>query len=541
MHRRIDGICCYQCGWVLASDQLEDTTQPYIQHDIFFMSLPFTTHYFLCINTAMASAAVENDLTCSICLDLFDCPTTLSCGHSFCLQCLEDACKSAKLFTCPHCRAPYEQLPQLSKNVVLASLVETLSVQAAAALANGDDKSPSVVDSGTIESLGKDGECRWCGKHGKPVQMFCTLDHALICTACTVEGEHRSHNVITLEREKEARKESLKEDMNSVTKKEKEAASQLYVLRENYRVVQESTKNNKAKISSKYTWQRKLLDEEERAALKQLEDNGALLLCKIQNNINSFERELQALQQSKQKLKELLFVEDPIDFLQNSFHNEIRMYIDQKSETLLPPAPMQQDNVTFRSLEDVINKRLRSFLTTGYGRSPTLNSNTAHSNLKLSADLRTAKRVIHSQRYAAHPSRFDCWLQALCSQAFSSGRHYLEVDVGGSDFFFVGVACETIPRKGHWQDNALGGSKSSWVVGRRGVNYIAAHGDIFYKIEVRSHLRRVGVYLEWESGLLSFYNTDTMDRLHLFSHKFVQPLHPGLYVGAGQVTIHGLP
>ncbi|XP_078715566.1 nuclear factor 7, ovary-like [Lampetra fluviatilis] len=474
------------------------------------MSLQWTTHYFLCTNTAaMANAAVENDLTCSICLDLFDCPTTLSCGHSFCLQCLEDACKSAELFTCPQCRAPYVQLPHLSKNVALASLVETLSGQAAAALANGDDKSPSVVDSGTIESLGKHGKCRRCEKHGKPVRMFCTLDHALICTACTVEGDHRSHNVITLEREQEARKES--------------------------------TKNNKAKISSKYTWQRKLLDEEERAALQQLEDNGALLLSKIQNNINSFERELQALQQSKQKLKELLFVKDPLDFLQNSFHNEIRIYIDQKSETPVPPAPMQQDNSKFRSLEDVINKRLRSFLTTGYGRGPTLNSSTAHSHLKLSADLRTAKRVIDSQRYAAHPSRFDCWLQVLCSQAFSSGRHYWEVDVGGSDFFFVGVAYETIPRKGHWQDNALGGSKSSWVVGRRGVNYIAAHGDIFYKIAVRSHLRRIGVYLDWESGLLSFYNTDTMDRLHLFSYKFVQPLHPGLYVGAGQLTIHGLP
>uniref|UniRef100_S4R8Y1 Uncharacterized protein n=1 Tax=Petromyzon marinus TaxID=7757 RepID=S4R8Y1_PETMA len=526
----------------------------------------------------MASAAVENDLTCSICLDLFDCPTTLSCGHSFCLQCLEDACKSA-----------------------------TLSVQAAAALANGDDKvmltscallgvlqrgiksigfpqtlsicdicvesfmpptksrvvlenvsverclilclnpqSPSVVDSVSVNSF------RWCGKHGKPVQMFCTLDHALICTACTVEGEHRSHNVITLEREKEARKALLLRNvMDSLSRYMFSVDVTIHPALPHTPPTQESTKNNKAKISSKYTWQRKLLDEEERAALKQLEDNGALLLCKIQNNINSFERELQALQQSKQKLKELLFVEDPIDFLQGDArakkNYKAHYEILRKNQFLaLLAFKIKVYSVALtghRHLQGVpftdAARQRHVPLTGRHGRSPTLNSNTAHSNLKLSADLRTAKRVIHSQRYAAHPSRFDCWLQALCSQAFSSGRHYLEVDVGGSDFFFVGVACETIPRKGHWQDNALGGSKSSWVVGRRGVNYIAAHGDIFYKIEVRSHLRRVGVYLEWESGLLSFYNTDTMDRLHLFSHKFVQPLHPGLYVGAGQVTIHG--
>ncbi|XP_032055378.1 E3 ubiquitin/ISG15 ligase TRIM25 [Aythya fuligula] len=72
-------------------------------------------------------AALEEDLTCSICLSLFDSPVTVPCGHNFCASCLD--CTWAELeagFSCPQCRTTFPGRPQLRKNTVLCRVVEQL-------------------------------------------------------------------------------------------------------------------------------------------------------------------------------------------------------------------------------------------------------------------------------------------------------------------------------------------------------------------------------------------------------------------------------
>ncbi|XP_033501095.1 bloodthirsty-related gene family, member 30 isoform X1 [Epinephelus lanceolatus] len=77
----------------------------------------------------MAEAAApelfsEQELTCSICLDLFDEPVSTPCGHNFCQACIGGYWASSPVCTCPLCKRQFEERPQLSVNKVFALIAD---------------------------------------------------------------------------------------------------------------------------------------------------------------------------------------------------------------------------------------------------------------------------------------------------------------------------------------------------------------------------------------------------------------------------------
>lgn len=78
-------------------------------------------------DTPFSLRSLEDELTCSICLSPFDCPVTIPCGHNFCQSCLLATWKEA--YSCPQCRTHFSAKPELKKNTVLSTVVETFNLR----------------------------------------------------------------------------------------------------------------------------------------------------------------------------------------------------------------------------------------------------------------------------------------------------------------------------------------------------------------------------------------------------------------------------
>uniref|UniRef100_A0A6Q2YEI4 B30.2/SPRY domain-containing protein n=1 Tax=Esox lucius TaxID=8010 RepID=A0A6Q2YEI4_ESOLU len=162
----------------------------------------------------------------------------------------------------------------------------------------------------------------------------------------------------------------------------------------------------------------------------------------------------------------------------------------------------------------------------------TLDLNTVNRNLFLSEENRKVTRRREAQPYPDHPERFEEGCpQVLCREGLS-GRCYWEVQWswGGA---LIGVTYKGINCRGRGDDCGLGNNDKSWSLNCDGNRYSALHNKKTTDISVTSSgSHRVGVYLDWPAGTLSFYrvSSDTLTHLYTFNTTFTEPLYPGFGV-----------
>lgn len=105
------------------------------------------------------------------------------------------------------------------------------------------------------------------------------------------------------------------------------------------------------------------------------------------------------------------------------------------------------------------------------------------------------------------------------------GHHYFEVELTGEGAY-VGLTYKSIDRKGQESSSCITGNDFSWCFGRESQGYSAWHSNKETAIEVEE-LPRIGLYVDYEKGLLAFYSVaETMSLLHEFTANFVEPLYP---------------
>uniref|UniRef100_A0A674DFP5 B30.2/SPRY domain-containing protein n=1 Tax=Salmo trutta TaxID=8032 RepID=A0A674DFP5_SALTR len=160
----------------------------------------------------------------------------------------------------------------------------------------------------------------------------------------------------------------------------------------------------------------------------------------------------------------------------------------------------------------------------------TLDLNTANRLLSLSEENRKVTWRTEEQPYPDHPERFEDSRQVLCREGLT-GRCYWEVEWSGGAA--IGVTYKGISRRGRVKDCLIGYNDKSWSLFCSDNRYSAWHNNNPTTIDVpSSSSHRVGVYLDWSAGTLSFYraSSDTLTHLITFTSTFTEPLYPGFWV-----------
>lgn len=150
-----------------------------------------------------------------------------------------------------------------------------------------------------------------------------------------------------------------------------------------------------------------------------------------------------------------------------------------------------------------------------------LDPSTAQRNLVVSDD---GYQVKYEERKISHsegPKRFSPAVFVLGREGISSGRHYWEVDVSRKTAWTLGVSRASSNRKGEIKLCPEGGYWCLWL--KNGAMKALASARL--PLMLPSHPGKIGIYLDYEGGQISFY--DVKARLHIYT--FLDTFNDSLY------------
>ncbi|KAI4874835.1 hypothetical protein NFI96_027625, partial [Prochilodus magdalenae] len=251
-----------------------------------------------------------------------------------------------------------------------------------------------------------------------------------------------------------------------------------------------------------------LMEEKQDAAERQAEEF-----------IKELEQEITELKRRDTELEQLSHTEDHLHLLQ-VYPSLYRPPHTKDWTDLRINTPLRVENLrrTLSQLQQALNKEMEMFPEISeyllISLDVTLDPDTAHPKLLLSDDEKQVACGYTKQNLPDNPERFDYCVNVLGKEGFSSGRFYYEVQVSGKTKWDLGVARESWNRKG---EITLSPKNGYWALFLRNDTEYKALDTPSVPLSLKRAPQKVGVFVDYEEGLVSFYDVEARSHIYSFT------------------------
>ncbi|KAK9533945.1 hypothetical protein VZT92_009031 [Zoarces viviparus] len=526
--------------------------------------------------SAASCLLTEDQFLCSICLDVFTDPVAIPCGHNFCKTCITQHWNINVQSQCPNCKEVFNYRPELRVNTFISEMAARFreSAQQKASSSSSEQQAaecslqlvpgevPCDVCTGTklkalksclvcmvsycethlelhlttsglkrhqlidpVENL----EGRMCTKHDKQLELFCKTDQMCVCMLCTVL-DHKNHDVVPLKEGYERKKAELGKTEAEIQQMIQKRRLKIQEIKHSVDLSEEDADREIADGVQVFTALKESAERSQAELIDTIKEKQRKTEKQAEGFIKELEQEISELKKRSTEVEQLSRSEDHLHLLQSFTLNTASPTKNWKRVRVSPPSYAGTVRRALNQLEETLSKQMKKLLEVELKTAQqsavdvTLDPDTAHPKLILSDDGKQVKTGDVPIRLPNNPERFDCWLNLLAKQSFSSGRFYFEVQVKGKPRWELGVARESINRKGNI---TLTPQKGYWTIWLSNKNkYIALAGpDI--RLSLKSQPQKVGVFVDYEEGLVSFYDVHAAALIYSFTGCcFTEKLYP---------------
>ncbi|XP_072544096.1 E3 ubiquitin-protein ligase TRIM39-like [Salminus brasiliensis] len=500
----------------------------------------------------------EDQFQCSICLDVFTDPVSTPCGHNFCKTCLTQYWNNTQHYQCPLCKEEFTKRPELKINTTLREIADHFKKKSV------PDKPEVLCDVCTGQKLKALKSCLVCGlsfckthlephtiakhkkhklinpvenledyicqKHENPLELFCRDDQMCVCRFCS-ETDHKTHQILAIEEESGKIKAQLRKTQTEVQQMNQGRLKKIKKIKHLVELRKRNTEKEIADSIKVFTALIRSIEKSQAELLEVLEKQQKAAERQAEDLIKELEQEITELKRRDTELEQLSHTEDHLHLLQ--IYPSLCSPLHTKNWTNIsidPHLSVETMRSALSQFQESLDEKMRQTVSTGlkriqqYAADVTLDPDTAHPDLILSAD---GKQVTHGdtrQNLPDNPERFEESSCVLGKEGFSSGRFYYEVQVRGKTKWDLGVARESVNRKG---EVILSPQNGFWAVWLRNKNSYRALTDPPVLLSLGKKPQKVGVFVDYEEGLVSFYDVEARSHIYSFTgQSFTEKLYP---------------